>query len=135
MALSIRLRSASDERTLVGARNRTVSGRVDLDPPCLTPASAAFDVGDDLPHHLRSVDIGEPVTRRARFHPAEVEQRLDQALQARRFAREHPVVPVPPRLVGTPSISSISAICRTVVRGERNSCDTAATKSDCRRAT
>jgi hypothetical protein len=37
--------------------------------------------------------------------------------------------------VGSRPISSISAIWRTVVSGERNSWETAATKSDCRRAT
>ncbi len=129
----MRLLSASD-RALSSARTREDRlGSVDLDRLAGLTRPLG-DVGDHLAHQGHRVEIDESVALRARFHSAEVEQRLDQALQPCRLARENPVVSVPAFVGRTRSCSSISAICRTVVRGERNSCDTAATKSDCSRA-
>ena len=98
MALSMRLRSASDS-ALSSARNRTpASGPVDLDR-FAGLARLRFDVVDDTSRTRAAAStIDEAIALGARFHSAEVEQRLDQPLQPRRLARENPVVLVPPFL-------------------------------------
>ena len=133
-ALSSRFHTALRERLAVG---------LDLDAAPLPRNSTSYPAGcglaaevlHDAPHQLRAVARLEVIAVRAGFHAAEVEQRLDQPASAgrsRATARRR-------RSGGASSRSgcsrSISVNCRSDVSGVRNSCETAATKSDCSRAT
>ena len=80
--------------------------------------------------HLESVMILQVVLLAPRFQAAKIKQILYQPVQAIGFVIEKLIALLAACLILNPVLRQSSVIVRKVVSGERNSCETAETKSD-----